>query len=179
MNIFYLDQNPLVCAQQHCDKHVVKMILEYAQLLCTAHRMLDGDEWTDRNKAGHRIKRWKHPDASMDNTLYKATHVNHPSNVWARTNYGNYVWLLSLYNALCTEYTHRYGKVHATQTKLRGIVDRVPDNIPSGSFTQPTQAMPDQYRNVDSIKAYRNYYVNEKAGFCVWTKRDAPEWWTV
>ena len=43
MNIFYLHENPEICAEYHCDKHVVKMILETAQMLSTAHRIIDGE----------------------------------------------------------------------------------------------------------------------------------------
>jgi hypothetical protein len=43
MNIFYLDKDPIKAAEYSCDKHVVKMILESAQMLCTAHRVLDGE----------------------------------------------------------------------------------------------------------------------------------------
>ena len=87
MNIFYLDKDPKKCAEMHCDKHVVKMILEYAQLLSTAHRVLDGNEWADH--VG----------------LYKATHKNHPSAIWARESAGNYFWLNKLFQELCKEYT--------------------------------------------------------------------------
>ena len=100
MNIFYLHSDPVTCAEWHCDKHVVKMILEYAQLLSTAHHEVDG---------------------TPSINCYKSTHRNHPSAIWARTNRKNYRWLWRLLDATATEYTHRYGKVHAT--KLKGIVD--------------------------------------------------------
>jgi hypothetical protein len=86
MNIFYLDEDPKICAQYHCDKHVVKMIIEYAQLLSTAHRVLDGFEGYGASKSGNRqVKIWTLHD-SRDEILYKATHVNHPSNIWTRSN---------------------------------------------------------------------------------------------
>jgi len=84
MNIFYLDNHTHRCAKQHCDKHVVKMIIEYAQLLSTAHRVIDGIEYTDLSKNGRRIKRWKMvKNSNMEETLYKAAMVNHPSAVWS------------------------------------------------------------------------------------------------
>ena len=83
MNIFYLDRDPKTCAEMHCDKHVVKMIIEYAQLMSTAHRILDGDPYVSQTLGGRRIQRWKHPIKKMENTLYKASHVKHPSNLWA------------------------------------------------------------------------------------------------
>ena len=82
MNIFYLDEKPQSCAELHCDKHVVKMIIEYAQLLSTCHRVLDGKEYYDKTANGRRIKRWKMDDPRMESSLYKASHVNHPSNIY-------------------------------------------------------------------------------------------------
>ena len=84
MNIFNLHEDTKKSAQMHCDKHVVKMIIEYAQLMSTAHRILDGVEYEDRTKNNRRIRRWKHPNANVENTLYKASHINHPSAIWTR-----------------------------------------------------------------------------------------------
>ena len=70
MNLFYLDTRPEKCATLHCDKHVVKMIIEYAQLMSTAHRMIDGIEYEAQSKLGRRVRRWKHPNNNMDNVLY-------------------------------------------------------------------------------------------------------------
>ena len=97
MNIFYLDRSPSIAAEMACDKHVVKMILESAQLLSTAHRVIDGDEYAD--KVG----------------LYKMAHKNHPSTIWTRTSTENYMWLNRYFGALCREYTYRYGKHHASE----------------------------------------------------------------
>ena len=93
MNIFYLDKDPIEAAKQSCDKHVVKMIVESAQMLSTAHRMIDGKEYTDKTKAGRRIKRWKHPNTNLEKTLYKACHTGHPSTVWVMQSAYNYHWL--------------------------------------------------------------------------------------
>ena len=82
MNIFYLDEDPVLAAQMHCDKHVVKMILESAQLLSTAHLLIDGDELAD------------------ERGLYKATHKNHPSSKWVRDSSENYEWLWNLFDQL-------------------------------------------------------------------------------
>ena len=115
MNIFYLDNDPVRAAKAHCDMHVVKMILEYAQLLSTAHRLLDG-----------KLIGKKYELDRYNDVIYKATHRNHPSAVWARSNSVHYEWLYSLFIACCNEYTERYGKVHATDTKLRTILARLP-----------------------------------------------------
>ena len=97
MNIFLLHENPTICAEMHCDKHVVKMVIEYAQLMSTAHRVLDGDLYEDRTAAGRRIKRWLHPNAQMENTLYKASHINHPDGIWTRNSDANYRYLYNLW----------------------------------------------------------------------------------
>ena len=155
MNIFYLDNDPKRCAQQTCDKHVVKMIVESAQLLSTAHHVLDGD---------------------VDG-LYKPTHKNHPSAIWCRTTDSNYVWLWCLLVSLCKEYTYRYNKIHKCQRD--GLVSRLmtlPTIIPNGDFTPPTPAMPDHYKTDDALQSYHNYYNGSKASFAKWTGRSVPSW---
>lgn len=174
MNIFYLDKDVTKCAEYHCDKHVVKMILEYAQLLCTAHRVLDGWEYIDAS-SGRRIKRWRLTDEMHDQILYKATHINHPSAVWARESRQNYDWLFSLFKSLLQEYTHRYGKKHATE-RLVYWLRKAPRNIDDTGFTQPTPAMPDEFKvKNDSIQSYQNYYRVSKARMLKYTKRDTPQ----
>ena len=117
MNIFYLHEDPVRSAQLHCDKHVVKMIIEYAQMLSTAHRMLDGTQYIDQS-SGRRIKRWRLANPYMESFLYKASHINHPSAVWVRENAIQYQYMYDMFVALCDEYTYRYGKVHMTDDKL-------------------------------------------------------------
>ena len=175
MNIFYLNDDPVKCAQDHCDKHVVKMIIEYAQLMSTAHRMLDGEVYEDRTANNRRIKRWLLNDERED-TLYKASHVNHPSAIWARSSNNNYNWLYCLFSATCDEYTHRYGKVHETDRKLRELLMTLPRNIEVQYFRKPPQCMPDHCKMPGVIDAYRNYYIKEKFNFAKWTKRMTPEW---
>jgi len=175
MNLFYLDENPETAAKMHHDKHVVKMILETAQLLSTAHRVLDGELWHDQSKNGRKIKRWK-LNGSLENILYKATHVNHPSNIWVRECKENYIWAYRLFVALCSEYTHRYGKVHLTETKLKEFLNTPPSNIENKPLTKMPQAMPDVYKDEDSVKAYRNYYITEKKGQSKYTNRETPFW---
>ena len=160
MNIFYLDRNPIVAAQMMCDKHVIKMILESAQMLSTAHRVLDGDEHADN--VG----------------MYKMTHKNHPSTIWVRTNSSNYEWLWDHMNALMKEYTRRYDKHHATE-RLIYYLWEFPRNISYGEFTDPPQCMPDYCKNDDTVDAYRSYYINEKASFAKWKNVKIPEWFNV
>ena len=177
MNIFYLDHDVTKCAEMHNDKHVVKMILEYAQLLSTAHRVLDGHERTVLSSSGRKKKVW-HLDDERDSVLYSATHLNHPSAVWVRQSDKNYDWLFAMFQALMTEYTHRYGKVHAT-SRLEQYLARTPKNISQKPFTEPTPAMPDEVKVPgDSIKSYRNYYINNKPHLASWKNRNKPEWYS-
>jgi hypothetical protein len=188
MNIFYLDHDVEACAKMHCNKHVVKMILEYAQLLSTAHRVIDGKETIERREIKkspskfRNVKVWRLPDSTSDNLLYKATHINHPSALWVRQSSTNYMWLAMLLYNLCKEYTHRYTKVH--KVEVIGLSSFLIRNVPIklmnkgiGKFTQPTPAMPDTYKVMnDSITSYRNYYIGDKAGFAKWTNRPVPYW---
>ena len=176
MNIFYLDSDPSRCAQQHCDKHVVKMILEYAQLLSTAHRVCDGSVYYEpARRSGRMVKRYYLED-SRGEKLYQATHTNHPSAVWARENAANYFWLFNLFDCLLDEYTHRYGKTHKC-AELKQYLWEPPNNIPMGDFTPPTLAMPDEHKAVSdcAITCYRDYYHTKD--FAKWTSRKVPEWW--
>lgn len=180
MNIFYLDNHTHRCAKQHCDKHVVKMIIEYAQLLSTAHRVIDGIEYTDLSKNGRRIKRWKMvKNSNMEETLYKAAMVNHPSAVWVRQSSRHYQWLYRLFMWLCVEYTYRYGKIHSTERLLGDLLGYTPKGLQDKGFVEPPQCMPDYCKvKGNSIKAYKNYYINEKQYFAKWTKQKEPEWYT-
>ena len=158
MNIFYLDRDPKIAAQMMCDKHVVKMILESAQMLSTAHRVVDGDYRADRGG------------------FYKIAHKNHPSTIWVRASSENYRWLWKHFDALLKEYTHRYGKHHATE-RLRNILYMPPLNIVHGvPLTDPPQCMPEVCKGEDTVLAYQNYYIIEKSGFARWTKREIPTW---
>ena len=175
MNIFYLDKDPKTCAEMHCDKHVVKMIIEYAQLMSTAHRVLDGDPYVSQTLGGRRIQRWKHPIAKMEKTLYKASHVKHPSGLWTRASQNHYNWLYEMWTHLCDEYTHRYGKVHLTDKKLREMLQSAPMQIDVEPFVDPYLAMPDDVKQSNVVEAYKNYYINYKKDFAKWTKRPIPE----
>jgi len=180
MNIFYLHDDPVICAKQHCDKHVVKMCIEYAQLLSTAHRVLDGSKHYALSLNGRRIVRYFHMDAVMNKNLYKAAHVNHPSSIWVRQSDQNYDWLYRLWVALCDEYTYRYGKVHESFRKLNPYLLMPPMFIENGDFTEPTPAMKAYQHCIvegDSMSSYRNFYWEDKREFAKWTKRDKPRWW--
>ena len=179
MNIFYIHEDPTTCAQQHVDKHVVKMILEYAQLLSTAHRVLDGTEYIGKSKSGRKAKRYLLPD-DREQHLYLASHFNHPSGKWVRHSLSNYQWLFKLWIELMREYHYRYGKVH-TSMRLASHLRFPPTNIPQNEFSPPWRAMPDQYkidRSVTdyTIKSYRAYYNGAKTHMFKWKNRPVPEW---
>ena len=174
MNIFYLDSDPVKSAELHCDKHVVKMIIEYAQLMSTAHRVLDGDLYEDRTANNHRIKRWRLGDSNMENVVYKASHINHPSAIWTRASDSNYQFVYDMFVALCNEYTHRYGRVHLTEEKLKDLLQHLPNNIASADFVEPPQAMPDDVKTTNAVDAYQNYYRVYKKDFAKWTDRQIP-----
>jgi len=178
MNIFYLDKDPIKSAKHHCDQHCVKMIIEYAQLLSTAHRVLDGEEYYDRTANNRRIKRWRMSDDIMENGLMKASHVNHPSNKWLRKSKANYEWLFEMWCHLLDEYSHRYGKVHKC-TERYEYLKNPPKNIPDRpfAFTFDDLAMPDDVKHSDPIRAYRDYYVQYKDRMAKWTSRSIPDWW--
>ncbi len=175
MNIFYLHKEPEVSAQLHCDKHVVKMIIEYAQMLSTAHRMVDGEQYYGLSKNGRRIARWRHPNSNLENVLYKASHINHPSAVWVRENAIQYQYMYDMFTALCDEYTYRYGRVHMTDEKLRDVLNHIPDKMPLGEWREPPQAMPDDVKSESSLDAYHKYYKHYKKDFAKWTNRDVPQ----
>jgi len=191
MNIFYLDPHPKTCAEMHISKHVVKMIIEYAQLMSTAHRVLDGTEYTDLTANGRRIKRWRLDD-EREQSLMKASHINHPSAIWCRENLDNYQWLYTMWRHLLNEYTFRYGKIHAC-ARLELDLRFPPTKIPLGEFFAPTPAMPSDLkilaenpqpgRKYDSLKSYHNYYNVSKRGFASWqgkiNSRPTPVWYNI
>lgn len=150
MNIFCVDHDPIIAANSLCDKHVVKMVLETAQMLSSAIRITSGIEYG-----------------------YKITHRNHPCSIWTRTSKGNFDWLKIHGIALCEEYTYRYHKIHKSSSI---IINASNETIPNGSLTAFAQAMPEQFRDPDPVKAYRNYYRNEKIDLLVYTNRSPPTW---
>lgn len=179
MNIFYLDSDPKVAASMHCDKHIVKMILEYAQLLCTAHRLLDGTEKVIKTESGRNKRVWEHP--SNDAVLYGATHRNHPSAVWVREGISNYLWVYECMWWCNQEFKRRYGhtKNHATLDKLSALLSVVPkaminkENVP---FSAPPQCVAEDCKQDDTVEAYRAYYKNHKHNIAAWRDGKIPEW---
>lgn len=151
-----MDRDIEKCVQYHNNAHVVKMILEYAQLLSSVHHCT-------------------HPDPSSLIMLYKLTHKNHPCAVWARSSTENYLYLYSLAILLGEEYTHRYNRIHRSTYMIDAMP--YPDYVPEGPFTEPPKCTHDDFKSVpDVVEAYRAYYMRDKRDFCVWTGRPVPEW---
>lgn len=148
MNIFYLDRDIGRAVRYHCDRHVVKMPLETAQILCTAlHRYGIG-------------------------APYRPTHAKHPSVLWAGDSLSHWRWLRRFGKALCREYSHRYGRRHASEDIIDGLPETPP--IPDSGWREPPQAMPDACKRADPVEGYRAFYRAEKAGFAKWTGRRLP-----
>lgn len=161
MNLFFLHYNPVVAASQQCDKHVVKMLLETAQILSSVCR-LNGIEHV---------------------SLYKQTHVNHPVVVWTRASRKNFEWVLAHGLALCAEYTRRYGKVHKSERVIKEIVHLYTAiNFSAEHVTLPPLCMPDEFKRghglciEDIVSSYRNYYMGPKRAFAKWKFTECPEW---
>lgn len=183
MNIFVLSDNPVEAAQLQCNAHVIKMIVESAQMLSTVHRMLDGVLKRAPSKSGKTMsKHWTLPD-NRESVLYKAVHMAHPCTVWTMASDMNYNWHYAHFVALCDEYTHRYGKVHATDTLLRKALAVMPSNIKYGDLTPFALAMkanPECMHPDDPVRSYREFYQTKQDRFkMAWTNRNVPEWFIV
>ena len=152
MNIFVLDESPVVSAKYACDKHVVKMILESAQMLCAVH-----------------------PEGTAP---YKRSFYNHPCTKWVRESARNYEWLLLHAYALCDEYTRRYGKVHKTEEVIEWCDNNRPE-LPNIGLTKQPTCMPDYCKTESVVESYRKYYINEKAKFAKWKDGNIPSWFII
>ena len=185
MNIFYLDKDPIIAAQMSCDKHVVQMILESAQMLSTAHRVLDGQLTKRPSKSGKTmVKYWDlyegSDDLEAELLYYKAVHVGHPCTQWTMESDTNYRWHYEHFIALCEEYTYRYDKTHKTARDLGSPLWTMPRNIPTGPLTPFRLAMGSNsecFFYNEPVRSYRAFYKTKQARFkMVWTKRKMPEW---
>ena len=147
MNIFVLSENPIKAARMQHDKHIVKMVLETAQMLCSA----------------------------FENAPYKKTYINNPCTVWARTSRNNFDWLVLHGLALATEYTYRYNKTHASEKVISWCYKNADlIKFPKKHKTPHPLAMPKQYKTEDPVESYINYYINEKLNISKWTRRVRP-----
>jgi hypothetical protein len=164
MNIFVLHKNPITAARMHCDKHIPKMCVEAAQMMASALRRHGAtDEQMPLTKSG---------------TPYKGGYKHHPCTVWVGETRANFSWLSLHAIQLCYEYKKRFGKTHACKQPIRSMANMI-HMIPKLSriiHTPFAQAMPDEYRDNDAVKAYRAYYHSKQ--FAKWEKgTPAPSWW--
>ena len=183
MNIFVLDKDPIIAAKMACDKHIVKMILESAQMLCTAKRVADGELYMAKTKNGRDIKRWRLPNTNEEAIIYKAGWLGHPSTQWVLKSAYNYIWLYKHFLALNEEYKLRWQKDtdHISVTKLAELLKTPPVNARVDVIgTDATPAMPDHCKIPnDVVGSYRKYYILEKRRFAKWEKPNAvmPDWY--
>jgi len=154
MNIFVLSLNHKQCAAWHCDKHITKMPLEAAQLLCTAINLAGGT------------------------SPYKTAHKNHPCAIWTRQTRSNFLWLAELGYELCAEYTKRYGKIHKCESVIDTCVLEA-NLIKEGPLTPFAQAMPDEYKASHPVTAYQAYYIGAKTTIAKWNHSPPPTWWPI
>lgn len=150
MNIFILDEDIEKCATYHVDRHIVKMPLESAQMLCTTINLCGGT------------------------SPYKSAHINHPCTIWARQSKQNYVWLCKLGKQLCKEYTYRYNKVHACEQVIDFCIKNIPEQLENKGLTTFAEAMDISYKLENPVLSYRNYYRQGKKHLFSWKKREIP-----
>jgi len=154
MNIFHLDKNPILCAKWLCDKHCVKMVLETAQMLCTAYQRHYG----------------------LKDDLYKPAYPNHPMTRWVGNTTQNYEWTLELFKCLLIEYEYRYNKIHKSFDIYNTLIKIGNPVFIHNHFTNPPLCMPDKYKSNDYIKSYKNYYIGEKMHFAKYNYSKKPKW---
>lgn len=161
MNIFVLDEDPIVSAKMYCDKHVPKMVVElYQQLGSSVIRHGATPEQMPRTKKGSPLRGGYH---------------NHPATRWVGDSRDNFIWACYHGASLAEEYTKRFGKTHFCADGIE-ILSNMVHLIPEGPLTPFAQAMPDEFKDADAVKAYRAYYHSKT--FAKWQKgRPAPSWW--
>jgi hypothetical protein len=152
MNIFVVDADPTVAGTVLCDKHIVKMVLETAQLLSTAVHHYGGD------------------------APYKPNHINHPCSVWTRSSYDHFMWLCVHGDAIAWEYRARYGKRHKSHDAIQHCRKVGRWLMPRNGWTPQPMCMPDEYKTDSVVQSYRNYYIGDKSRFATW-KQNQPDWW--
>lgn len=152
MNIFFLDKDVKLSAQFHNNKHVVKMILEYAQILstvCNSYGMI---------------------------TKYRPTHKNHPCVKWAGSSSYNWKLLKILSYWLNEEYKFRFSESKDHKSwRIINFLQCPP--IFNNNKTTPCLVMPDDCKKETAVDSYRNYYLFHKRHLADWGRRGPPYWW--
>ena len=182
MNIFALHHQPRKAARWHVDRHVVKMILEYTQLLYTVHWVLYEPAITlpGGKSLAHQLESPFRSAPCLKGTTrpgYRPTHWNHPCAIWARQTIANYRWLVALAMEVAREYRYRFGRVHACEVHVEWLRDHEPPGIRRIPLRTPFAcAMPDEIKGEDPIQRYREYYREEKEHLLRYTGRHIPHW---
>lgn len=194
MNIFVLDKDPRVAARDQCDKHIVKMVLEYAQMLSSAHRVCDGKKVFIQDVLGKKhsvnllegeevemifyedTQKWK--PSITKRKCYAVAHKNHPCTIWARFSKENYQWLFDIFDESCKEYTRRYHKTHKCE-RFKEFLSTPPQKLlyKKRFLSRPALAMPDQFKTDSVIESYRRLYIESKSRFAKWNFSPTPEWY--
>lgn len=186
MNIFYIDEDPKEIAKALVDRHIVKMPLESAQMLSTAHRLLDGQAVLAvseyKKKVLHLLEgeTWDINRSTgkfiiNDEKCYKVAHAKHPSTVWTIESKQHYDWHFQLFKEMLDEFTRRYNKQHGC-AKLLSFLQNSPKNIAEAGFRPPTPAMPEKYKVDSVLESYRRYYAGDKWRFATWKHNIMPKW---
>lgn len=161
MNIFVLDNDPIVAAQYNCDKHVVKMPTEVFQMLGSALRRHGAtDQQMPLTKAG---------------TPLIGGYAHHPVTKWVGDSRQNFEWAAIHGIALAEEYTKTYEKKHFCESGIYQMLGLI-STIPSGKLTPHSQAVDDCYKSESAVDAYRKCYIYAKYRICKWKNREQPSW---
>ena len=177
MNIFILDEDLDRCAEAHVDKHIVKMPLEAAQMLCTTHWIDKFLGYVPRKLIKEELQTLREKKKNVPRDFpYLPTMENHPCTIWARTSLDNYEWLFCYSTALNAEYGYRYGKSHKS---VHDVILKLPEpiHLSRNGLTPFAQAMPESLKTQDAVEAYRKFYHKDKATFASWKHRNKPRWW--
>ena len=170
MNLFYLHEDPAIAASYMCDVHILSQIRETAQMLSTAHHVIDGERIEGKKSNGHKYVYW-HKEGPL---LYKCTHLNHPSTIWVRTTTSNYRWAFEHFEALLQEFRKRYPETTHKTAELLVSLSAIPTLCPEGMLTPVAQAMPLELQGEDPVIAYRSYYQSKSDA---WASEGRPMTW--
>lgn len=194
MNLFYLDEDHDTNARFHVDKHVIKMILEAAEMLCMAHivtqtvgffpKALPQDEYREC-VAFKKTFKDELPVHRVIPYVGRDSHLNHPSSIWVRSSLENYYWTWCYMHSLEMERRYRNPQGKPEHESYRLVKEKLDDpDIPNLGFTKFALAMgtmkeqyPEFVLEDDPIQSYRNFYMADKSTFATWKNRDVPYWW--
>jgi len=185
MNIFVLDKNPSKAAEYHCDKHVVKMILEAGQMMCASHWLHLLDNYYEGQKSDFKrvkdIQDWLFENTpKKEQPPWRLSHMRHPCTIWTNESFSNYNWHFELGKSLCKEYTRRYGRIHKSEIIIDWLGNNIPKNMRNLGMTDFVICMKEEYKiSEDPVECYRNYYLKDKVRFARWKLNNHPDWWYV